>query len=72
MGANAINMLVLQLTQITTAGVAALLIKGVGEKACFWIDSGSFVFSAAMVSTITIGHSIPTVKKALWAPSSPT
>ena len=65
MGANAINMLVLQLTQITTAGVAALLIKAAGEKVCFWVDSGSFVFSAAMVSSIAIGRSLPAVKKAL-------
>jgi MFS family permease len=65
MAANALNMQVMQLTQIVTPGVAALLVKWVGEKSCFWLDSGSFVFSAAMVSSIAIGRAAPHAKKAL-------
>jgi predicted MFS family arabinose efflux permease len=52
-------------TQIVTPGLAALLVKGLGEQSCFWLDAGSFVFSAAVVSSISIGRAIPTVKKAL-------
>lgn len=65
MSANALNMQVMQLTQIITPGVAALLVKWLGEKSCFWLDSGSFVFSAAMVSSIAIGRAAPHAKKAL-------
>lgn len=65
MAANALNMQIMQLTQIVTPGLAALLVKWLGEKSCFWIDAGSFVFSAAMVSSIPIGRAIPTVQKAL-------
>ena len=65
MGANALNMQIMQLTQIVTPGLAALMVKFLGERSCFWFDAASFVFSAAMVSTIAIGRAIPTVKKAL-------
>lgn len=63
--ANAANMQIMQVTQIVTPGLAALLVKGLGEKSCFWLDAGSFLFSAAVVSSIPIGRAIPTVKKAL-------
>lgn len=65
MAANAINMQIMQLTQIVTPGVAALLVGWLGEKSCFWIDAGSFLFSAAMVSSIPIGRAIPVAQKAL-------
>jgi len=65
MAANALNMQIMQLTTIITPGIAALLVKGLGEKFCFWLDAGSFVFSAAMVSTIAIGRAAPVAKKAL-------
>ena len=65
MGANALNMQIMQLTQIATPGLAALMVKLLGEKSCFWFDAASFLFSAAMVSTIAIGRVIPIAKKAL-------
>ncbi|MES1260594.1 MAG: MFS transporter [Acidobacteriota bacterium] len=65
MAANALNMQVLQLTQIATPGLAALLVRWLGETSCFWLDSGSFVFSAAMVGSIAIGRKIPVAPKAL-------
>jgi DHA3 family macrolide efflux protein-like MFS transporter len=54
MAANALMMQVLQITQIATPGVAGLLISRLGAAACFWLDSASFLFSAAMVFTISI------------------
>jgi len=65
MAANAANMQIMQLTQIVTPGIAALLVRYLGEMSCFWIDAASFVFSAAMVSSIPIGRSIPVAQKAL-------
>jgi MFS family permease len=65
MSANAASMQIMQVTQILTPGLAALLVKGLGERSCFWLDAGSFVFSAAMVSSIPIGRAIPVARKAL-------
>ena len=65
MAANAANMQIMQLTQIVTPGIAALLVRYLGETSCFWIDAASFVFSAAMVSSIPIGRSVPVAPKAL-------
>lgn len=54
MAANALMMQVMQMTQIVTPGVAGLLINHIGAAACFWLDSVSFLFSAAMVFSIAI------------------
>ena len=63
MAANAAMMQVLQVTQIFSPGVAALLIRAVGESACFWLDGASFLFSATMVSTVTINRVAPAAAK---------
>ena len=60
MAANAIMMQAFQLTQILSPGVAALLATWLGERSCFWLDSGSFLFSAAVLSTIPIGRKAAT------------
>jgi MFS family permease len=65
MAANAINMQVMQVTSIVTPGLASLLVTWFGEKSCFLLDCGSFLFSASMVASIAIGHSAPPVRKAL-------
>jgi DHA3 family macrolide efflux protein-like MFS transporter len=63
MAANALMMLVMQLTQIVTPGVAGLLVNHAGAATCFWLDSASFLFSAAMVFGIPIPRkSVPSVK----------
>ncbi len=65
MSANAVNMQLMQVTQILTPGLAALFIKLLGEKFCFVLDSASFLFSASMVASIAIGRAMPAVKKSL-------
>jgi MFS family permease len=65
MAANAINMQVMQVTSIVTPGLAGLLVTWFGERSCFLLDCGSFIFSASMVASIAIGHAAPPVKKAL-------
>jgi MFS family permease len=62
--ANAVMMQCFQVTQIVTPGVAALLTQWLGEKVCFWIDSGSFVFSAGMVLTLALARKAAGIKKA--------
>lgn len=73
MAANALNMQIMQVTQILTPGIAALLVKWLGEKSCFVLDSATFLFSAGMVASIAIGRAAPHVQKALatvWADMS--
>jgi MFS transporter, DHA3 family, macrolide efflux protein len=52
MAANALMMQVAQVTQIVIPGIAGLLVSHIGAAVCFWLDSASFLFSAAMVLTI--------------------
>ncbi len=63
MAANALMMQVTQVTQIVTPGLAGLLISRTGAAACFWLDSASFLFSAAVVSTVLIPpRTVPAAK----------
>lgn len=52
--ANAINAQTMQLNKILSPAVAGLLVAAAGERACFYLDSFSFVFSAAMVGLMAI------------------
>ncbi len=54
--ANALMMQTFQITQIITPGIAGWLTGKLGETICFWLDSGSFVFSAAMVMSLAIAR----------------
>jgi predicted MFS family arabinose efflux permease len=54
LGANALMMQVFQLTSILAPFLAVPLIGSLGERACFWLDAVSFVFSAAIVFTILL------------------
>ena len=54
MSANALMQNAIQLMQIISPAIAGVLVASVSAKACFWLDSLSFVFSAAMVYTLTI------------------
>jgi MFS family permease len=65
LAANALNMQLMQVTQIITPGLAALFIKLLGEKFCFVLDSASFLFSAGMVASIAIGRAAPHARKEL-------
>ncbi|HWE48677.1 MAG TPA: MFS transporter [Bryobacteraceae bacterium] len=61
MAANALMMQVMQITQIVTPGIAGLLISHMGAASCFWMDSASFLFSAAMISAIATGSKTSSV-----------
>jgi Na+/melibiose symporter-like transporter len=54
--ANSINTQTVQFNRIISPAVAGLLVEWAGEKLCFYIDSFSFVFSAAMISVIAFSR----------------
>jgi MFS family permease len=56
MTANALMSQAMQVMQIVSPAVAGALVFWLGPSACFWFDAFSFVFSAAMVTTIVIDH----------------
>lgn len=56
MSANALMAQAVQVMQIVSPFVAGSLVAFLGASSCFWFDAFSFIFSAAMVFTITIGH----------------
>jgi MFS family permease len=65
MSANALMMQVFQITQIVSPGIAGLLIGWLGEKSCFWLDSATFLFSAATVSALAIRKPVAATSKPL-------
>jgi len=56
MSANALMTQAIQITQIVSPFLAGALAAWLGANSCFWFDSFSFLFSAAMVFTIAIDH----------------
>jgi MFS family permease len=56
LSANALIQQAFQVMQIISPAIAGLLVSAFGPNSCFWLDSSSFLFSAAMLSTLTIPH----------------
>ena len=54
LSANALFQQAFQVMQIVSPAIAGALVAAFRPESCFWIDSVSFVFSAAVVSTIAI------------------
>src|SRR3984893_1175723 len=54
MSANALMQSAIQLVQVISPAIAGVLVASVSAKACFWLDSLSFVFSAWMLYLLTI------------------
>lgn len=52
--ASSINVQTLQLNQVFAPAVVGFAVAWLGEKNCFFLDAGSFVISALLVSTIRI------------------
>ena len=52
--ANSINAQTVQLIRVISPAIAGALVAWAGHKVCFYIDSLSFVVSAALLSTITL------------------
>ena len=54
LSANGLMQQAVQVMQIVSPAIAAALLFAVGPNPCFWIDAGSFAFSAAMVYSLLI------------------
>jgi MFS family permease len=55
--ANSINSQTIQFNRVISPAIAGWLVSMFGEKACFWIDCGSFIASAILVSAIAFAGS---------------
>lgn len=56
LAANAMMQQAIQLTRIVAPAAAGALVAAFGERACFVIDSASFLFSALMIAGVTIAR----------------
>ena len=56
MSANALMAQAMQVMQIVSPAIAGALVAWFGPNSCFLIDSLSFLFSGAMIWTLTIDH----------------
>lgn len=57
MSANALMSQAVQVMQIVSPSAAAALVAFFrNENPCFWIDSATFLFSAAMIFTVVVNH----------------
>jgi MFS transporter, DHA3 family, macrolide efflux protein len=63
--ANALNAQTFHFTKVLGPAVAGLIVGWAGEKACFLFDSVSFLFSAAMISTLALNRKIVRAEKGL-------
>ncbi|HTU47628.1 MAG TPA: MFS transporter [Bryobacteraceae bacterium] len=54
--ANALIQQAFYMMQIISPAVSGLLVSAFGPNSCFWIDAATFLFSAGMISTMTIPH----------------
>jgi len=67
MSANALIQQAFQVMQIVSPAISGLLVSMFGPNSCFWLDSATFLFSAAMLSTLTIPHESSPALKSLRA-----
>jgi predicted MFS family arabinose efflux permease len=54
LAANAMLSQAFYIVRILSPAAAGALVAWLGESSCFWLDTASFLFSAAMVSTLSI------------------
>ena len=54
LAANSLTTQCVQLNRIIAPAVAGFVVAWAGEKACFYLDSATFLFSAAMLSLLAI------------------
>jgi DHA3 family macrolide efflux protein-like MFS transporter len=63
MAANTMMAQAFYTVRIFSPAVAGLLVKWLGEKSCFYLDAVSFIFSAAMISTLAVQRPASTSEK---------
>lgn len=58
LSANALLSQAFYLVRVISPALAGLLVAALGENACFWLDAGSFVFSAAMIGSLALSRAV--------------
>ena len=58
MSSNALMQSAIQIMQIISPAIAGVLVASVSAKACFWLDSASFLFSASMIYMLKIEREV--------------
>ncbi len=59
LSANALFAQAFYVVRVLSPAIAGALVAWLGENACFWLDTGSFVFSAACIATLSIARAPP-------------
>lgn len=59
LSANALFAQAFYIVRVLSPAIAGALVSWLGENACFWLDTGSFVFSAACIATLSIARTPP-------------
>jgi len=59
LAANAMLAQAFYIVRIAAPALAGPLVAWLTEKACFWLDAGSFLFSAAMIGRLAIVRAVP-------------
>jgi len=59
LSANALFAQAFYIVRVLSPAIAGALVAWLGENACFWLDTGSFVFSAACIATLSIARAAP-------------
>jgi MFS family permease len=65
LAANAMMTQAFYVVRLASPFAAGALIAAMGERTCFWIDVLSFIFSAVMISTLTVVRPAPQQEKTL-------
>ena len=65
LAANAMMSQAFYTVRIISPAIAGLLVKWFSAKSCFYLDSASFIFSAAMLSTLVVNRPARTGEKTL-------
>lgn len=62
LAANAMLSQAFYVVRIVAPALAGALVAWLTEKACFWLDAGSFLFSAAMIGRLAIAQAPPATR----------
>jgi len=65
LAANAVMTQAFYVVRLFSPFAAGALIAAMGERTCFWLDVLSFIFSAVMISTLTVARPAPQQEKSL-------
>jgi MFS family permease len=68
LSANALFSQAFYIVRVLSPAIAGALVAWLGENGCFWLDTGSFVFSAVSIATLSIARAAPAhpLERSMW------